>query len=322
MAKFLIKNKAETDPAYGCPPDKRPIHEYIQKGVINLDKPPGPTSHQVDSWIRRLLNVKKVGHGGTLDPKVTGILPIGIEKATRVLQLLLEADKEYVCIMRLHRPVKMAELERVFREFQGKIFQTPPMKAAVKRQLRVRRIYYTKILEVDGKDVLFRIGCEAGTYIRKYCHDIGEALGTGAHMLELRRTKVGPFTEDETLVTLHDLTDAYHFWIEDGEEKFLRKCIQPMEFAVRHLPKIVIRDSAVDAICHGANLAVSGIIGLDDNIERGDTVVLMTLKDELVAAGESMYSSLQILDAEKGIVVDTQKVFMERGTYPKVWGKT
>ncbi|MBC7100472.1 MAG: RNA-guided pseudouridylation complex pseudouridine synthase subunit Cbf5 [Methanobacteriales archaeon] len=322
MAKFLIKSKAKTDPAYGCPPDKRPIQEHIKKGVINLDKPPGPTSHQVDSWIRRLLNVKKVGHGGTLDPKVTGILPIGIEKATRVLQLLLEADKEYVCIMRLHKPVKMAELERVFEEFQGKIFQTPPMKAAVKRQLRVRRIYYANILEVDGKDVLFRIGCEAGTYIRKYCHDIGEALGTGAHMLELRRTKVGPFTEDKTLITLHDLTDAYHFWIEDGEEKFLRKCIQPMEFAVTHLPRIVIRDSAVDAICHGANLAVSGIIGLDDNIERGDTVVLMTLKDELVAAGESLCSSLQILDAEKGIVVDTQKVFMERGTYPKVWGKT
>jgi len=319
MARFLIKTEAETDPAYGCPPYKRPIEEHIQKGVINLDKPPGPTSHQVDSWIRRLLNVKKVGHGGTLDPKVTGILPIGIEKATRVLQLLLEADKEYVCVMRLHGPVKMSKLEDVFQEFQGKIFQTPPMKAAVKRQLRVRKIYYVKILEVDGKDVLFKIGCEAGTYIRKYCHDIGEALGAGAHMLELRRTKVGSFTEDETLVTLHDLTDAYHFWIEEDDESHLQKCIQPMEFAVKHLPRIVIRDSAVDAICHGANLAVGGIIGLDDNIEKGDTVVLMTLKDELVAAGESMCSSLEILDAEKGIVVDTQKVFMERGTYPRLW---
>jgi len=318
-AKFLIKAEAETDPAYGCPPYKRPIEEHISMGVINLDKPPGPTSHQVDSWVRRLLNVKKVGHGGTLDPKVTGILPLGIEKATRVLQLLLEADKEYVCIMKLHKPVEESKLEKVFKEFQGKIFQTPPMKAAVKRQLRVRKIYYVKILEVDGRDVLFRIGCEAGTYIRKYCHDIGEALGTGAHMLELRRTKVGPFLEDETLITLHDLTDAYHFWVEDGDESFLRKCIQPMEFAVSHLPKIIIRDSAVDAICHGADLAANGIIGLDDNIKKGNTVVLMTLKNELVAAGESMCSSFQILDAEKGIVVDTQKVFMERGTYPKLW---
>ncbi len=322
MVRFLIKARAETDPAYGCPPNKRPIEEYISKGVINLDKPPGPTSHQVDSWVRQLLNVKKVGHGGTLDPKVTGVLPLGIEKATRVLELLLEADKEYVCLMRLHGEVERSALESVFREFQGKIFQRPPMRAAVKSQLRVKNIYYVRLLEVAGKNILFRIGCEAGTYIRKYCHDIGEALGTGAHMVELRRTMVGPFLEDETLITLHDLTDAYHFWSEDGDESFLRKCIQPMEFAVSHLPRIVIRDSAVDAICHGAHLAVSGIVGLDDNIERGSTVILTTLKDELVASGESMYSSLEIMDAEKGIMVSTQKVFMERGTYPRVWGKT
>jgi len=166
---------------------------------------------------------------------------------------------------------------------------------------------------------LFRIGCEAGTYIRKYCHDIGEALGCGAHMAELRRTKVGPFGEDETLKTLHDINDAYHFCLEYEDETELRICILPMEKAVAHLPKIVIRDSAVDAICHGADLAAGGITGLDDGIKKGDTVAVHTLKSELVASGESLDTSQRIYEVNQGIMVDIKKVFMEPGTYPKMW---
>ena len=102
----------------------------------------------------------------------------------------------------------------------------PPVKSAVKREMRTRNIYYSTIYEIDGRDVLFRIGCEAGTYVRTYCHDIGEALGCGAHMAELRRTRVGPFDErNNDLVNLHDLTDAYHFYIEDGDESYLREAI-------------------------------------------------------------------------------------------------
>ncbi len=319
MVNFLIRAEDTTDSSYGCSPEERPITEYIEKGVINLDKPSGPTSHEIDSWVKGILHVKKTGHGGTLDPKVTGVLPIGIEKATRVIQLLLGAEKEYVCLMRLHRKIDDSKIHEVFREFQGKIFQTPPLKAAVKRKLRVRRIYYAKILEIEGQDVLFRIGCEAGTYIRKYCHDIGEALGCGAHMAELRRTKVGPFCEDETLTTLHDLTDAYHFWKEEGNESYLRKSILPMEKSVEHLSKIVIRDSTVDAICHGANLAVGGILALDEGIREGDILAIETLKGELVAVGESLKTSQRIYTAKKGIVINIKKVFMEPGTYPRMW---
>jgi H/ACA ribonucleoprotein complex subunit 4 len=319
MVDFLIKTEVETDPSYGCPPDDRPIEEHLSKGVINLDKPSGPTSHEVDAWVKRILHVKKTGHGGTLDPKVTGVLPIGIDHATRVIQLLLSAQKEYVCLMRLHEEIEEKRIYDIFQEFQGKIYQTPPMKSAVKRELRVRKIYYVDILEINGQDVLFRIGCEAGTYIRKYCHDIGEALGCSAHMAELRRTKVGPFSEDETLKTLHDLTDAYHIWIEEGDESLLRDCVFPMEAAVTHLPKITIRDSAVDAICHGADLASGGVLGLDNNIKKKDNVVIKTLKGELVAVGESLRTSQEIYEANEGIIIDTKKVFMEPGTYPKMW---
>lgn len=221
--------------------------------------------------------------------------------------------------MRLHKKVDEEEIRKILEEFQGKIFQTPPLRSAVKRELRVRRIYYVKLLEIEGKDVLFRIGCEAGTYIRKYCYDVGEALGVGAHMAELRRTMVGPFKEDDTLVTLHDLTDAYHYYIEDGDESLLRKVILPMEKAVEHLPEIVIRDTAVDAICHGSYLAAPGVVGLSDNIKRGDIVAIKTLKGELVAVGTATMSSQEILLSSKGIVVNINKVFMERGIYPQVW---
>lgn len=319
MGKFLWKVESNTNLDYGFNPYERPMDEHLKKGVINLDKPSGPSSHEVDSWVRRVLHADKTGHGGTLDPKVTGILPIGINKATRVIQLLLSAPKEYVCLMRLHQLVDEDKIIRILQEFQGKIFQTPPLKSAVKKELRVRTIYYVDLLEVQGKDVLFVIGCEAGTYIRKYCHDIGQALGMGAHMAELRRTKVGSFSEDETLTTLQDLTDAYYYWEVEGDESFLRKTVLPMEEAVRHLPKIQIRDSAVDAICHGADLASGGIVGLDDNIKKGETVSVQTLKGELIASGECMETSLGILESEKGIMVNIKKVFMEPGTYPRMW---
>ena len=319
MADLLIKAEGETDPDYGTFPDERPIEDHIKRGIVNLDKPSGPTSHEIDSWVKRILGVEKTGHGGTLDPKVTGVLPIGIDYATRAIQMLLGADKEYVCLMHLHEEISETEIREILKEFQGKIFQTPPLKSAVKREMRVRNIYYVNILEIDGQDVLFKIGCEGGTYIRKYCHDVGEALGIGAHMAELRRTKSGPFTEDETLTTLQDVTDAYHIWKEEGDESFLRDCILPMELAVKHLPKIIIRDSAVDAICHGADLAAGGIVSLDDKIKENDTVAIMTLKGELVAAGESLKTSKEIYKANKGIVIDVKKVFMEPGTYPKMW---
>ena len=318
MADLLIKSEGETDPNYGSYPDERPIEDHIHRGIINLDKPSGPTSHEVDSWVKRILGVEKTGHGGTLDPKVTGVLPIGIDHATRVIQMLLGADKEYVCLMRLHEEISEKKIRDILKEFQGKIYQTPPLKSAVKRELRVRKIYFVNILEIDGQDVLFKIGCEGGTYIRKYCHDVGEALGIGAHMAELRRTRSGPFTEDN-LIILQDLTDAHHIWKEEGDETLLRHCIRPIEAAVEHLPKIVIRDSAVDAICHGADLAAGGIISIDSNIKKGDTVAVMTLKGELVAAGESLNTSQEVLKSNKGIMVDITKVFMEPETYPKMW---
>lgn len=288
---------------------QRTIDELIRKGVINLDKPAGPTSHEVAAWVKRILQIKKAGHSGTLDPKATGVLPILLQDATKAVGALVRLPKEYVCVLHLHKRVPEGELLDVLKEFTGVLYQRPPLKSAVKRQIRKREVYFIDVLEREGNDVLLKIGCEAGTYIRKLCHDVGEALGVGAHMQELRRTKVGPFDESK-LATLHDLTDAYHFWIEDNDETPLRNIIMPLERALDHLPRIIIRDTAVDAICHGARLAEPGVISLP-RLDAKQLVGMYTTRDEIVALGISVL--------EGGIVAEVKRVMMAPGTYPRSW---
>ena len=315
----LIKSEDSTDERFGKKPWERPIEEYIEKGVVNLDKPAGPTSHEVTSWVKKILELEKAGHSGTLDPNVTGLLPIMLGTATKAVDALLTAGKEYVCLMKLHGRISEKKIKTVFNEFTGRIYQKPSVKSAVKRETRIRNIYYLELLEMEGENVLFRVGCEAGTYIRKLCHDMGLALGTGAHMRELRRTKSGPFREDETMVTLFDLKDAYFEWKEYRNEELLRRVIFPMESALSHLPKIVIRDNAVDAICHGASLAAPGVLSLESGIERGDMVAVFTLKGEAVSFGRAQMKSPDILKAATGIVATTERVILEPGTYPRGW---
>ena len=197
----------------------------------------------------------------------------------------------------------------------------PPLKSSVARKLRTREIYYSKLLEMDKNHVLFQVGCEAGTYIRKLCFDIGEALCSGAHMLELRRTRVGDFHEDQTLVTLHNLKDAYDIYCREGDEFYIRKIVLPMERMVSHIPKIYVRDSAVDALCHGADLAAAGICYIDARIKKDTLVSMMTLKKELIGFGNALKDALAIYKAKSGIMVKINKVFMERGTYPRWSGK-
>jgi H/ACA ribonucleoprotein complex subunit 4 len=317
---LVRKSGAWTNPSYGCYPEKRPILDYIEKGVVNIDKPKGPTSHEVAAWIKNILGVNTAGHAGSLDPKVTGLLPTLLGKATKAVPALRLSGKEYVCLMKLHREMPPKLVRKVCEEFSGPIYQVPPIKSAVKRVLRIRTIYYLEVLEIAGSSVLFRVGCEAGTYIRKLCHDIGLALGCGGHMQELRRTKAGPFTE-RTLVTLQDLKDAYVFWKEDGDESELRRVIRPMESAVSHLPRILLRDSAVDAVCSGAYLAVPGITSVDSNLTKGDIVGLFTLKGELVALAKAEMSTEEILKASTGLAATPVRIMIKIGTYPKGWTK-
>jgi len=316
---LLIKAEEETDYTYGCKPEDRPINDYIRFGLINLDKPAGPSSHEVTAWLKRILNLKEAGHGGTLDPKVTGILPIALLDATKIIQALLLSGKEYICVTRLHKQTPENKIKAMLEEFQGLIYQRPPLRSSVKRRLRTRKIYYIDLLEIADRDILFRVGCEAGTYIRKLSHDIGEALGCGAHMQELRRTRAGPLTEHDDLVTLHDVSYLWAQWQQKNDEKLLKQFIKPMEKALELLPKIVIRDSAVDAICHGANLAAPGILALETKITQNDSVILFTQKGEAVAMAKALKSTEEITKTSHGLIAKTQRVLMPRGIYPKLW---
>jgi len=250
---------------------------------------------------------------------VTGVLPIALEESRKIVQALLLSGKEYVCVMKLHREAEEKQVQKVLKEFEDTIYQRPPLRAAVKRRLRTRRIYYIDFLEMDGRNVLFKVGCQAGTYIRKLCFDVGEVLGCAAHMQELRRTRAGPFVENGDIVTLHDVAYWFMEWQEKKDERILRKFIQPMEKVLVLVPKIYVRDSAVDAVCHGANLTAPGVLSLETKISKGLTVAVFTLKGEVVALAKAVASTEDILNMGHGVVAETKRVLMLRGTYPKCW---
>lgn len=249
---------------------------------------------------------------------MTGVLPITLEESRKIVQALLLNGKEYICVMRLHGEIEQKKVKKVLEEFQGTIYQRPPLRASVKRKLRTRKIYYIEFLEMEERNVLFKVGCEGGTYIRKLCYEMGEVLGCGAHMQELRRTRAGPFVEGE-LVTLHEV--AYHFmqYQEKKDERLLKKFIQPVEKALTLVPKIYIRDSAVDAVCHGAHLTAPGVLSLETGITKGAMTAIFTLKGEAVALARATASTQEILNMEHGVVAETRRVLMPRGTYPRCW---
>lgn len=251
---------------------------------------------------------------------MTGVLPVTLEESTKAVQALLHSGKEYTCVMKLHRDVAEKQVNEVLKEFEDTIYQRPPLRASVKRQLRTRKIYYVDFLEKEERNVLFKVGCEGGTYIRKLCYDIGEVLGCGAHMQELRRTRAGPFTEDsENFVTLHDVAYWFMEWRQRNDEAILKRFIQPMENALGLVPKIYVRDSAVDAVCHGASLTAPGVLSLETGINKDMLVAILTLKGEAVALAKAVASTEDIVNMEHGIVAKTERVIMTRDTYPRVW---
>ena len=318
---LVVVDEEFSDYQYGWNPYERPIGQLLNYGVLCVDKPAGPTSHEVVAWVRRILNIKKAGHSGTLDPMVTGLLPIGIGESTKALSTLLVGKKEYYAIARLHGPVETEKLTQVFNEFTGEIYQRPPQRSAVKRVTRTRTIYALEIMENDGTFLLLRVLCEAGTYVRKLIYDIGEVIGPGATMIELRRSQVSHLNEKNGLLRLHDLVNSVHFWKDKNDERKIRLAVKPVEYAVSHMKAVVIRDSAVDAICNGAKLAIPGVLKLSKDIVKEDTVCMYTLKGELIAIGTAEMSTVEIVEAEKGIAFLTDRVIMQLGTYPRMWKK-
>ena len=309
-----------TNDEYGHNPDKRPLNSLFEYGFILLDKPPGPTSHEVVAWVKKTLGLAKIGHSGTLDPGTTGLLPLGLGEATKALSALTLGPKEYYALARMHSYISTNKIEPIMKEFTGDIYQRPPQRSAVRRATRIRTVYSFELLEQHERLLLMRILCQAGTYVRKIIYDLGEVLSPGATMIELRRTRVNDFSEKtERFVRLHDILDAFESYKENKDETKLRLLIKPVEYSLQSLRAVVIRDTAVDALCHGAQLAIPGIIAIPHDLRPGELVGIYTLKGEIVGLAEAIMKSDDIETETRGFAFVMKRIIMKPNTYPKVW---
>ncbi|MCL9816372.1 RNA-guided pseudouridylation complex pseudouridine synthase subunit Cbf5 [Natronocalculus amylovorans] len=294
-------------------PADRSIEELLSFGVVNLDKPPGPSAHQVTGWARDAIAdgctelgvepIEAAAHAGTLDPKVTGCLPILLADATRMAQVFLEGSKEYVAVLELHGPAP-ATIEQTIAEFEAPLYQKPPRKSAVSRRLRVREIYDLAVLDIRDRQVLLRVRCESGTYIRKLCHDLGLALGTGGHMGHLRRTATDPF-DDTDLVSMYELVDALAF-AADGDEEPLRSIVSPAERALSGLPSVTIAPSAAEQVAHGAPVYAPGVISVEGDPSQRQLVACYLPNGTAICLGRFVGDP----DAASGTVVNLERVLV------------
>ena len=305
---------------YGTPPSERSIEQLLESSVVIINKQAGPSSHQVAAWLRDSFELNSTGHGGTLDPNVTGVLPVSIGQASKVIKVMQESPKEYVCLMKHYQSQRKANVLDMFTKFTGPIYQIPPFQAAVKRELRIRRIYEIEMLEHSSKKTLFRVLCEGGTYIRNLCEDIGSALGSGGIMEQLIRTKSGPFGIENS-VTMIEAHDMYKAWKDSGDQTKLSSILKPLEDMLVDIPSIEVKDSAVDALCHGADLGVPGVAMVSKNMKRGQLISIKTTRGEAIALGRATVNASEIAEKpkSKGKVAKLERVIMKRGTYPREW---
>jgi len=258
--------------------------ELLEFGIININKPSGPTSFDVSDFVRKKLELRKTSHFGTLDPKVTGVLPIALNRGCKLTGFFLGENKEYVGIMRFHEEISMEKInEAIKKKFMGKIMQKPPVKSRVKRVEREREIMSFDILERDdnGKDFLFKTEVQGGTYIRKLIDDLGKELGIGAHMLELRRVRAGIFKEDDkkypsvNLYELEKVVDEY----KKGKEENLRKIIIPGEIISELYPVVDAKEESIRRLHNGSPLFIKDLTK-KNNIKTGRTCVFS--KDKFI----------------------------------------
>lgn len=259
-------------------------------GFLNIDKPTGMTSHDVVGRVRRVAGMKRVGHAGTLDPLATGVLIVGLGRATRLIEYVMGRPKVYVTTMRLgqstntydadgdivaERPVKVTDeaIEDALPVFRGQIEQVPPMFSAIKRNgqplyklarkgetverpARSVTIHELEIVSRAGNDVTLRIGCSTGTYIRSLVHDLGELLGCGGHVTMLRRTAVGDFSA-ETALPLDQLTPDT-----------ISQQLLPVDSGIHHIPRFDLNAEQAKLLGFGKQINLS-----PDQLASGDTLV-------------------------------------------------
>ena len=276
---------------------KKTIEELREHSLVILNKPKGPYSRKATRFLLDL-GIKKAGHAGTLDPITTGVLPIFLNRGNKISSILSLSKKIYRANMHLHKEVSKADLQKAVKKFTGKIEQMVPRKAAVKRQLRTREIYESKIEKVEGRNVTLYVECEAGTYIRKLIHDLGEHLKVGANMDDLERIKSGPFFLKSAQST-KTITNA----LTSNDEKKLRKVLLPLERAVEEMQKVWVDDGVIKPFSHGSPVYYNGILQLTDGIKKKEKVAVLNTKNELIGLGIARGDSKELLTETEGVAI-------------------
>jgi H/ACA ribonucleoprotein complex subunit 4 len=322
LNRAIFDDSATTNPKFGSIPLDRSLDELLGSGILLVKKPRGPTSHQLTAWIRNILGIKKIGHGGTLDPMATGLLTILCGRATRLTDIILKGDKRYISVIRFGRNIELEELKLLLESLVGEIYNVPPKESAVKVQVRTRTISSLNLLDFDSDSriAVIEISCVAGTYIRTLTRDIGLLLNTSCEMLELHRDKTSIFDESMAC-NMHQLVDAIFLWKEHNDERSLRKLLTPVESILTKIPSITIKDGAVAAMTHGAPLARPGLVNASSEINSGSLVVINSMKGEAVAVAEMSVDLGEISNMKKGQIAVAKSVLMSTGIYPQNWSK-
>jgi len=305
---------------HGINPEEMTIEQRLSSGFILLDKPPGPTSHQIASWVRDLLGLDRLGHGGTLDPFATGVLPLMAGKSMKLTKGILKTDKSYIAVLKFSQAPSTQELETVMTNLTGRIYNVPPEISAVKVQVRTRRIFKFELIEHNDREAVARIACEAGTYIRTIARDMGLMLGYGVELKELRRENSGRFSLADC-VTLQQIADAVWLWKECDNPNALSKIIHPTEKLLLDKPYIIVKDSAASALCHGAPLLRPGLVEIDETLSSGLEVAAFTTKNEIVGIVKMSKDYSEISASESGEIGKPVMILMEQERYPPQWKK-
>jgi H/ACA ribonucleoprotein complex subunit 4 len=315
---IILDKDAETSSQHGSYPHNRSIEQLLDSGFILLDKAPGPSSHQVSAWARDILGLEKLGHGGTLDPFATGVLPLLSGKAMRLTGRILTHDKAYLAILKISKEVDSVDLENAMKQLTGKVYNVPPEISAVRVQVRTRKIAKFEIIDSSENSILTMIECEAGTYVRTMARDLGLLLGCPVELKELRRPSSGVFTLSQS-ITIQQLADACWLWKESGDETAIRRILHPVEDMLKDLPRLVIKDGAAAALSHGAPLLRPGVVSISEDLSKGSEVLITTIKGEAVALAKLSEPSKVIPEMKQGEIAKPHTVLMREDTYPRSW---
>jgi len=318
MTLHILDAAASTNPAIGGIPDDRDVEERLASGFILLDKPAGPTSHQLASWARDLFGLERLGHGGTLDPFATGVLPLMAGKTMKLTKKILTHKKTYICVFRFATVPDEAQLKKVMKQLTGRVYNVPPEVSAVKVQVRTRKIFTFENIEMKGNDMIARVYCEAGTYIRTMARDLGLLLDMKVQLKELRRENTGVF-KLEDCITMQDLADAVWLWKECNQPEALLRVIHPIEKLLLDLPMATVKDSAAAALAHGAPLLRPGLVNISAGVKVGKEVVIQTLKGEAVGIVSLTLGTDEIAAINEGEVARPSMVLLDEGLYPRRW---